>query len=309
MEVYITEPGASMVYYTNLSWKLSERPFLYIKKLLPDTGEGLESENHLLIPKFELETVQELLKGTPLEHDFAGIHTWSEEENPFEILLQSVLDGDTGARIRMDPEIRFFIQDGLRAVLQNPGNPIQSAFEMSREIRMVKSETELQLLRCVNRATKASIRALSEILTERTTEDRATELLYEAFRAAGLQPEFALVAFGANAAYPHGSQLRTTLRKGDFVLIDAGASLHGYTSDVTRTFPFHLRSLTGKQREIWKIVQEAQRAALELVKPGVSCAELDAAARQVITESGYGEYFGHRLGERDHHPYPAAALS
>ena len=102
---------------------------------------------------------------------------------------------------------------------------------------------------------------------------------------------------GSNAAFPHGTTQIMTVTPGQLILIDAGGSLYGYQSDITRTFPFG--QVSDELRTAWNLVKEAQLAALAIIKPGLPCGEADEAAREVIVDGGYGpgyKYFVHRLG-------------
>jgi Xaa-Pro dipeptidase len=114
--------------------------------------------------------------------------------------------------------------------------------------------------------------------------------------------------FGLNSAFPHGSRAQRTLHEGDVIMVDGGCSVEGYQSDVTRSIVFGKPS--EKQKAVWEIVKKAQSAALNAVRPGVPCEDIDRAARKIIEDAGYGpgyKYFGHRLGHgigMDGHEFP-----
>ena len=103
-----------------------------------------------------------------------------------------------------------------------------------------------------------------------------------------------MVLTGANAASPHGTPGSTKVKRGDFVLFDLGVVYEGYCSDITRTVAYG--DISDKQREIYETVLKAEEAAIAASKPGVSCAEIDLTARNIIRDKGYGDYFPHRLG-------------
>ena len=108
----------------------------------------------------------------------------------------------------------------------------------------------------------------------------------------------ALVLFGPDAAFPHGTSNPKPLRAGEVVLIDGGGRLHGYASDITRTAVFGAAP-SDRQRTVWDLVRKAQDAAFRAAKPGVECQAVDAAARRVIEEGGFGpgyKYLTHRVG-------------
>jgi len=107
----------------------------------------------------------------------------------------------------------------------------------------------------------------------------------------------ALVLFAADSAFPHGTIAPQKLKEGDIVLVDGGCSVENYASDITRTTVFGKPS--DKQLKVFDIVKRAQAAALKAARPGVACEDVDAAARKVIVDAGYGpdyKYFTHRVG-------------
>jgi Xaa-Pro dipeptidase len=162
---------------------------------------------------------------------------------------------------------------------------------------MIKSERELARLRRVNEATKAAVRLAAQYVEPGMTEDAIATLVREAQAAAGLSQIWVLALTGPNAAFPHGTRNGRPLESGDLILVDTGGALHGYRSDITRTWAVGTPS--DAQRKAWDTVLAAQEAALAALKPGVACADVDAAARGVIEEAGYGagyDKFTHRLG-------------
>ena len=139
---------------------------------------------------------------------------------------------------------------------------------------------------------KAALPELREGLTEREFARSITQHFGEFGVGGG-----ALVLFGQASAHPHGLTKEHTLHEGDIVLIDGGCSVEGYASDVTRTTVFG--KPTSRMNKIWDIVRKAQDTALAAAKPGVPAEAVDAAARGVISDAGYGpdyKYFTHRLG-------------
>jgi Xaa-Pro dipeptidase len=126
------------------------------------------------------------------------------------------------------------------------------------------------------------------------------ELVRAAQLAAGLDNVWVLPLFGPNAAFPHGTPEGRELAEGDLILVDTGGFLHGYASDITRTWAFPDPGAVDEERaRAWEVVREAQAAALDVIAPGVRCAEVDAAARRVVAAAGFdGDYghFTHRLG-------------
>lgn len=164
------------------------------------------------------------------------------------------------------------------------------------ELRMVKDEQEIEAIhraQCIaQKAFKETLPLVKHGLRE---VDLALELEYRIKMAGGESIAFeTIVASGYRSALPHGSASKKIIMPGEPVLFDFGTSINGYHSDCTRmTFP---SGMTEEMSSVLKIVKEAQRAAIEKLKPGMMANEVDKIARDIIKESGYGELFGHGLG-------------
>ena len=138
--------------------------------------------------------------------------------------------------------------------------------------------------------------ALPLIKIGMSEKEVAAELVLQIFRrGSGVELPFQpIVATGPNSANPHAFPTERKLAKGDLLVIDWGANVDGYFSDLTRTFG--VGEVNAEQEKLHSTVQEANTAALETAKPGVTCGDVDKAAREVIEKAGYGEYFVHRTG-------------
>lgn len=165
-------------------------------------------------------------------------------------------------------------------------------------LREAKDAGELALLRLACEAADAALTDLiahGGVRAGRTEREVARDLEARMVEHGADGPSFeTIVAAGPNSAVPHHRPTEAVLAPGDFVKIDFGALVGGYHSDMTRTFV--LGSAAGWQREIYQLVALAQRAGREALEQGVALREVDAAAREVICEAGYGEHFGHGLG-------------
>ncbi|WP_339162211.1 Xaa-Pro peptidase family protein [Siminovitchia sp. FSL W7-1587] len=163
------------------------------------------------------------------------------------------------------------------------------------ELRLIKDSKEIELLEqaceLVDFAVKVGV---NEIAEGRTEVDLIATIEYEITKKGAGMAFSPLVLAGANTASPHGVPGDTKIRKGDFVLFDLGVSFNGYCSDITRTIAFG--EVSDEQKKIYETVLKAQETAVQLTKPGVPAKELDIAARNIISEAGYGHYFTHRLG-------------
>jgi len=149
--------------------------------------------------------------------------------------------------------------------------------------------------------------AVYEALHEGTTQRDVSSLIEVAYGRMGF-PGDASVMVGEYSASPHGSTAPQVIREGSIIMIDDGCTVEGYQSDITRTFV--LGKASDKMKTVFDIVHRAQSAALAAAKPGAECGSIDAAARKVITDAGYGpdyKYFTHRLGHglgMDGHEWP-----
>ncbi len=170
--------------------------------------------------------------------------------------------------------------------------PLKDAVE---KLRMIKDDEEIALLRRAVKLTEKGLRHIRAFLEPGVSERDMAAELEVFFKLENSEPGFRpIVAFGKRSSMPHYVSSNRKLKASDMVLIDLGTSVRGYHGDLTRTW----LSRKMKTREIYihRIVLDAQRAAIEKVKPGVRLVSIDAAARQVIASSGYGENFGHGLG-------------
>jgi Xaa-Pro dipeptidase len=178
-----------------------------------------------------------------------------------------------------------------------PGARIVPATPVTAGCRMIKDAHEIALMRRANEITVRAHRAVFESLREGMTQSEASGLSADAHRRLGMRGG-AMVLFGPDAAFPHGTTKPRPLQKGDVVLIDGGGRLHGYASDITRTAVFGAPP-TDRQRRIWDVVRRAQEAAFAAARPGVEAQSVDAAARKVVDEAGFGpgyRLFTHRVG-------------
>jgi Xaa-Pro dipeptidase len=267
----VVEPGASMHYFTGVDWGLSERPFVVV---VPAEGQP-----GFVCPAFEEARARELIRFTD------DVRVWQEDESPYRVLAGLLRDrGAAGGVIGIDQQLRFLVLDGLEAEL--PAARCVRADAVTTGCRARKSAAELALLQRANDITMAAFRAvlptLEEGMTQRTLEARMMAALD---RAGGRSP-WALAAFGPASAFPHGSAQPQRLRRGDVVLVDAGCAVEHYQADITRTTVFGRP--TRRQQEIWALERRAQDAAFRAAAIGATCASVDAAARKVITDAGFG---------------------
>lgn len=281
IEAIFLTGGASMQYFTNTQWGLSERLFALV---FPSRGELA-----WVAPAFE--------KGRALEQiKFGGdVRTWQEDESPYQIVASILKDrGITTGNLGVEETVRFVFSDGVAKAA--PALKLTSADPVTARCRRVKTAHEIELIRLANQITlqafEVALRTIKEGMTNTELSGKVAAT-HQQFGARG----GAMVLFGEHSASPHGTVTPQKLRSGDIVLVDGGCSVENYASDITRTTIFG--KPTEKHVRVFDVVKRAQAAALKSARPGVACEDVDAAARKVITDAGFGpdyKYFTHRLG-------------
>jgi len=267
--IYI-EPGPSMFYFTGMRWSTSERMFAMV---IPARGEI-----GLVCPKFEEERARELIK---MGND---IRTWEEDQSPYNRVADIFRDrGIRTGTIGIEERVRFFLFDGIRK--SAPALQFVSATPVTAGCRMFKSSAELALMQRANDITIAAYKVTHDTMRPGMTQDQFAGNCAAAFRALGVSGGI-FVSFGKYTAFPHGSSTPQNLAEGDVVLMDGGCSVEGYQSDITRTFVFG--KPTQRQRDIWDLERKAQDAGFAAARVGAPCEAVDAAARKVITDAGFG---------------------
>lgn len=181
-----------------------------------------------------------------------------------------------------------------------------------QSMRIIKSDEELDRLQAAVDCIETVLgNVVQRVRIGMTEAEVVAELEYEMKKQGAEGPSFStMVLAGENAALPHGVPGSRVIREGDLLLFDLGVYVDGYASDITRTFA--VGEVSDELKKIYQTVLEANEAAIAAVRPGVSFGSLDHAARQVITDGGYGPYFTHRLGHGlgiDVHEYPSVNAS
>ena len=198
-------------------------------------------------------------------------------------LTQILTDRKAAGRIGIEERVRFATYDALHR--ESPAREFVSADPVTIGCRVIKSPAEIALLQRANDVTVAAYRAAFSTLHEGMDQRELSAYIDAAYQALGFRGG-AMVIYGKYTAFPHGSVQPQTLHDGDFVLVDDGCSVEGYQSDITRTVIFG--KPTDRQRRVWDLERKAQDAALAAAKPGATCESVDAAARKVITDAGFG---------------------
>jgi Xaa-Pro dipeptidase len=276
-------PGPTLTYLTGVAFHLMERPVVLLVTA--------DNDPVLILPELEL---------PKLDLFSYKVQAFSYGENPaewgnvFRKAAQSL--GLDGKRIGVEPrQMRLLEFSHVKAGAPEADYP--DASDVLAGLRLRKDKAEVDAMRkavhIAQDALKATIPLIKIGMTEREV---ASELLMQLFRQ-GSEPElpFApIVSSGPNSANPHASPSERKLQAGDLLVVDWGAAYGGYISDLTRTFA--IGQVDAEYTKIHKIVQDANAAGRAAAGPGVPCANVDKAARDVIEAAGYGKYFTHRTG-------------
>jgi Xaa-Pro dipeptidase len=286
-------PGANMFYLTGLHFHLSERP---VMAFFPLTGRPA-----LLAPGFEAIKTQE----APSSIDWR-LFTYSDEQGPDGACARACAALELAGKRLAVERLAMRVLELQMMQRDAPGVQTTPAEPLLSRLRMTKDGAELAHMRqAAAVAEEALARVLSEIRPGMTEQEVAAELMVHLLRGgSGVLPFRPLVQGGPNSASPHAGPGSRRLEPGDVLLIDFGATVGGYASDITRTFA--IGELGPELTTVHEIVQAANAAGRAAAGPGVPCQEVDRAARRVITEAGYGQYFthrtGHGLGLQGHEP-------
>jgi Xaa-Pro dipeptidase len=295
--IILANNAKSSVYFANIRLGGSERLWALV---IP-----AKAKPFIVCPAFEEDRARELLESGPFGKD-ADILTWQEDENPFALTVRGLRDrGIATSTVGLDENMKFIFAESLAKA--GPRLHFVSAVPVTAGCRMIKSQHELDCIGLACRATLLVYRAVYQSLKEGMTTHDVHRLVQQGYQRVGFDGEASL-NIGEFTALPHGSAQPQTIREGTILMLDDGCEVEGYTSDITRTFV--LGKATDKMKSVFDIVRKAQSAALAAARPGVVLGEVDAAARKVIADAGYGpgfKYFTHRLGHgigMDMHEWP-----
>jgi Xaa-Pro dipeptidase len=270
-EALIVGAGASLRYFAGVAWNPTER---LVAMVLPRSGEPI-----MICPRFEEGSLRASLGNE------AELCLWEEHESPYALTAGALADLDA-ASLAIDPALAFFAFDGLRRAA--PDVEMSSAAPVIDGCRMIKSPAELALMAQAKAMTLEVHRRTARILREGITTTEVRRFIDQAHRALGADDgsSFCAVQIAEASAFPHGVPGEQALKDGDLVLIDTGCRVQGYNSDITRTYVFG--TPTQEMRRVWEVEKRAQAAAFAAERPGVACEEIDAVARRVLEQEGFG---------------------
>jgi Xaa-Pro dipeptidase len=282
---FLVEAGPSLEYFTGVRWWRSERT---TAALIPAAGRAV-----VVTPFFEEPSIRETLK-VPAE-----VRPWKEDESPFELLAGALREHATGdAAVAVEPTTRLFIVDRMsRAAASAPR--VIPGDELIRACRMHKSPHELALLQAANNVTIAALKYTHGRVEVGMSGSDIFGMMVSATQALGGAHEFTLVLLNEASAFPHGSIKPQQVRAGSVILIDTGCSVHGYQSDISRSWVFG--SASPRQREVWDTVKRGQELAQETARLGVPVGAIDRAVRTFYEQKGWSRDYGlpglsHRTG-------------
>lgn len=301
LDAILLMEGTSLKYFTGIRWWGGERMFALV---LPAKGAAF-----YVCPAFEEGRAREQIANAP-DGERPDVRVWQEDESPYQRVAQGLKErGLSGGKLGIEETVRFVFVDGITKAA--PQVAITSATPVTAGCRMIKSVHEIALMRLAAQVTLAAYEATYLAVKDGMTQSEVADLVQRAHDKLGFTGG-ADVQVGEFSAFPHGSVTPQVVHEGAIVLMDGGCSVEGYASDITRTFVLGKASdkSGGKMKKVFDIVHHAQSAALAAARPGVECGAVDAAARKVISDAGYGpdyKYFTHRLGHgmgMDGHEWP-----
>ncbi|MBU3215905.1 aminopeptidase P family protein [Clostridium estertheticum] len=271
-QMIVSDPAA--IFYLTGKWILSgERMLvLYI---------NLDGQNKLFI--------NELF---PINEDLGVEKIWfNDTQSPVEILAKNI-DKEVPMGIDKNWPAHFLI----KLMKLKGGSTFVNGSEILDRVRMCKDENEKDLMRVASKLNDTAVDKMIKLIPKKYSEKKMGKLLSDIWDDMGTQGHSfdPIIGYGANAADPHHEMDESTVKEGDSIVIDIGCKMNSYCSDMTRTVFY--KTVSDHSREVYNIVKEANKRGIEKVKAGVRFCDIDAAAREYITEKGYGKYFTHRLG-------------
>ncbi|MGI9232320.1 MAG: M24 family metallopeptidase [Woeseiaceae bacterium] len=284
IDAILIEPGSAMLYFSGISWWRSERLTALI---IPREGEIA-----VVTPYFEEPSVRESMTFGE------DVRTWHEHEDPFARVAGILRDrGLRRGRIGLEDTVRYFAVEGLRRAA--PDFEIVAALPVTLGCRMYKSSAEIALMKRASEVTLTAYEHVYTSLDKGMTPADVNALMREAQASLGGSGIWNMALFGPASAYPHGTSIEQEIEEGQIVLMDCGCSVHGYQSDISRTFVYG--EPNKRQREVWDTVRKGQQIAFETAEPGLAAGKVDDAVRSYYESLGYGPGYAtpglsHRTG-------------
>lgn len=275
-----TSGATNFTYLVGSNYGRSER---LIALVLPVDGAPV-----IVAPSFEVERVR---RGARID---ASVHGWEESADPFALVRDALSSATSSnqAAIIVEPKTDYWAAMAIARAL--PNARLMDGSAVFEQLRLIKSPEEILRMKRAIEITEDAIASTFDRLETGMRDRDVAKIVAEEHAKRGIEGG-GLVQFGPQSALPHGGTTGAKLTPQMIVLIDAGGEFQGYTSDITRTRWFG-EAPPPRFREVYNLVHAAQDAAMARVRPGVAAQEVDRAARAVIANGGYGQYFTHRLG-------------
>ena len=290
----ILEAGSALIYFTGIRWWRSER----------FTGAVILADGPFAVitPFFEEPSIRESMTFGE------DVRTWHEDESPFKRIVNYLSEnGALDKPVAVEETVRNFIPTGIRA--ENSDITLVSGQPITRGCRMFKSPAEIALMQTANDVTLAAYRHIYPRVEVGMSRHDISKMMSEATRELGGSVQFSMALIGPSSSFPHGSEIEYTVSEGEVILMDCGASVHDYESDISRTWV--MGDPTAEQRRVWNIVKRGQELALETAQIGTPAGRVDDVVRDYYTKEGFGPDYaapglthrlGHGIGMDGHEP-------
>jgi Xaa-Pro dipeptidase len=282
---FLVEAGSSLEYFTGVKWWRSERT---TAALIPAQGRTV-----VVTPYFEEPSIRETLQVD------ADVRSWKEDQSPFELIAGAMREhAPADGVLAIEPTTRYFIIERVGKLL-GTGRSFVAGDALVGACRMHKTASELALMQAANNVTIAAIRYVHGHVEKGMKSSDILALLVDATTQLGGEHDGSLVLLNEASAFPHGSITPQSVRAGSTILIDSTCLVHGYQSDISRTWFYGEPSK--RQREVWSTVQRGQQLALETAKIGIPVGTIDKTVRAFYESKGWSKDYqlpglSHRTG-------------
>ncbi len=297
IDAMVLTQGTSLEYFGAIQWGGGERLFAMVV--------AAKGDPFFVSPAFEEDRAREQIARGPGGKD-PRVLIWQEDESPYARVAAGFRERSlTTGNVGIEETVKFVFVDGIAQAA--PAMKMVSATPVTSGCRMIKSDHEIELMRLASKVTLEAYDAAWKTLKEGMTQNDFQMLVAAAHQKLGFSGS-AGVQVGEFSALPHGSVTPQVIKKGEVLLIDGGCQVEGYHSDISRTFVIGKPS--DRVQRVFDIVHQAQTAALKAARPGIECQAIDAAARKVVADAGFGanyDHFAHRVGHgmgMDGHEWP-----
>ena len=290
----ILEAGSALVYFTGIRWWRSER----------FTGAIILADGPFAIitPFFEEPSIRESMTFGD------DVRTWHEDESPSKRIVDYLRENKMLDKpVAVEETVRNFIPTGIKS--ENSDITLVSGQPITRGCRMFKSPAEIALMQTANDVTLAAYRHIYPRVEVGMTRHDISKMMSDATREMGGNVQFSMALIGPSSSFPHGSEIEYTVKEGEVILMDCGASVHDYESDISRTWV--MGEANAEQRRVWDTVKRGQELALDTATIGTPAGRVDDAVRDYYTKEGFGPDYaapglthrlGHGIGMDGHEP-------